>query len=316
MRRRNPVAALVHVAALQLHRHQHRQLVRPVPHPLCVRVLLHPVPRNRKLEVVVLVLRDRHVEFSIGRIEAIRNELRLLRLDANVAHGDFLPRVVRDVHDERQPVVHVFAGRAPAAEPDHDLDAAVLAVVDRVVDRDAELVFRIGRAGGRGEKDERKQGEPFHVPDFRTSIAHFGDGGSNMANHGFGGPYARDDHFGGLGDEYARDRGWSGGGRAEDVVRDVHPRRISFRGRGPKNWNMDERIREAINDWLTDHDAVDATDVEVEVANGEVTLNGTVNSRYEKRLAEDVAMRCRGVHDVHNRLTIADRETPVGKASE
>jgi osmotically-inducible protein OsmY len=137
-----------------------------------------------------------------------------------------------------------------------------------------------------------------------------------MANHGFGGPYARDDHFGGLTDDYARDGGWSGAGRADDVARDMHPRRISFRGRGPKNWNTDERIKEAINDWLTDHEAIDATDVEVEVANGEVTLNGTVGSRWQKRMAEDVAMRCRGVRDVHNRLRIEDRETQLGKTSE
>lgn len=39
-----------------------------------------------------------------------------------------------------------------------------------------------------------------------------------MAKHGFDGPYARDEHADGLTDEYARDGGWSGGGRAEDVV--------------------------------------------------------------------------------------------------
>ena len=38
--------------------------------------------------------------------------------------------------------------------------------------------------------------------------------------HGFDGEHARDTHRGGLGDNYARDGGWSGGGRAEDVVRE------------------------------------------------------------------------------------------------
>jgi hypothetical protein len=37
------------------------------------------------------------------------------------------------------------------------------------------------------------------------------------------GPYARDDHREGFGDDYARDGGWSGAGRAKDVVHDVHP---------------------------------------------------------------------------------------------
>lgn len=40
--------------------------------------------------------------------------------------------------------------------------------------------------------------------------------------HGFDGDYARDTHRGGLGDNYARDTGWSGGGRADDHVRDEH----------------------------------------------------------------------------------------------
>ncbi len=36
----------------------------------------------------------------------------------------------------------------------------------------------------------------------------------------FDGDYARDTHRGGLGDDYARDGGWSGAGRAEDHVRE------------------------------------------------------------------------------------------------
>lgn len=130
-----------------------------------------------------------------------------------------------------------------------------------------------------------------------------------------GGDYARDTHRGGFGDDYARDGGWSGGGRADAYTRD--PRYESFRGRGPKNWRpSDERIREVVNELLTDHDGVDATEIEVSVQDAEVTLEGTVGSRRQKRLAEDIAGSCRGVHDVHNRLRIADREAQVGKASE
>jgi hypothetical protein len=36
----------------------------------------------------------------------------------------------------------------------------------------------------------------------------------------FGGDYARDTHRGGLSDEYARDGGWSGAGRADDYTRE------------------------------------------------------------------------------------------------
>jgi hypothetical protein len=93
--------------------------------------------------------------------------------------------------------------------------------------------------------------------------------------------------------------------------------RESYRGRGPKNWRRsDERIREIVNELLTEHDGIDATDVEVTVQEGEVTLSGHVGSRWEKRLADDIAHSCGGVHDVQNRLKVSDRETQVGKASE
>jgi hypothetical protein len=133
----------------------------------------------------------------------------------------------------------------------------------------------------------------------------------------FGGDYARDTHRGGFGDDYARDGGWSGGGRGDQYTREPRPAGPSMRGRGPKNWRpSDERIRDTINELLTDHDGIDATEVEVTVENAEVTLNGMVGSRWEKRLADDIAHSCRGVQDVHNRLRIADREAQVGKASE
>lgn len=135
-------------------------------------------------------------------------------------------------------------------------------------------------------------------------------GGPLEPRHGFGGDYARDAHRG-LGDDYARDGGWSGAGRADQYTRESH------RGRGPKNWRRsDERIREMVNERLTDHDDVDATDIEVAVSDGEVSLTGMVTSRREKRIAEDIAWSSPGVHDVHNRLTIGERETHIGKASE
>jgi len=36
----------------------------------------------------------------------------------------------------------------------------------------------------------------------------------------FSGDWARDTHQGGLGDNYARDQGWSGGGRHDDYARE------------------------------------------------------------------------------------------------
>lgn len=154
------------------------------------------------------------------------------------------------------------------------------------------------------DRDERNRGEY--------------SGGPLSRRGELGGYYARDTHRG-FGDDYARDAGWSGGGTHDDYAREDRwgTPRPSFRGRGPKNWRRpDERIREAVNELLTDHDGIDATDVEVTVKDGEVTLEGQVGSRWEKRLAEDIAGYCSGVRDVHNRLRVADREVQVGKASE
>lgn len=131
----------------------------------------------------------------------------------------------------------------------------------------------------------------------------------------FSGPYARDTHRGGLGDDYARDRGWSGGGRHDDYVREPADRR----GLGPRTYRRsDERIRADVCEALTDDPDVDAREIEVKVADEVVTLAGCVPSRAEKRRAEDVALRCRGVHDVLNALRVAacDDEVEIGKASE
>lgn len=77
------------------------------------------------------------------------------------------------------------------------------------------------------------------------------------------------------------------------------------RGRGPKNYRRsDERIKEDINDRLSDRPELDASDVEVTVVNCEVTLAGTVNARRDKRLAEDIAENVLGVQNVENRLRV------------
>jgi osmotically-inducible protein OsmY len=77
------------------------------------------------------------------------------------------------------------------------------------------------------------------------------------------------------------------------------------RGRGPKGYRRsDERIKEDVNDRLSDDYYLDASDVEVTVTNTEVTLSGTVNNRNDKRRAEDLAESVSGVSNVENRLRV------------
>ncbi len=85
---------------------------------------------------------------------------------------------------------------------------------------------------------------------------------------------------------------------------------LSSRGKGPKGYKRsDERIREDISDQLTHDHFVDATHIEILVAECECTLNGTVPTRDEKRRAEDIAERIFGVKNVQNNLRVAPTAT-------
>ncbi len=137
-----------------------------------------------------------------------------------------------------------------------------------------------------------------------------------------GGSYGRDwdssgsDTFGRGSRDYNEDRGFLD--RAGDEVRswfgdeDAERRRDRdmreagmHRGRGPKGYQRsDARIMDDVNDRLTDDPHIDASEIEVSVSNREVTLSGTVNSRFEKRHAEDIAESVSGVAHVQNNLRV------------
>jgi len=57
---------------------------------------------------------------------------------------------------------------------------------------------------------------------------------------------------------------------------------------------------------LDDERRLDLRDVEVEVLDGEVTLNGTVRHKADKRRIEDAA-DIEGVRNVQNNLRVRDR---------
>ena len=79
----------------------------------------------------------------------------------------------------------------------------------------------------------------------------------------------------------------------------------SYRGIGPRNYSRsDERIREDINERLTEADDLDASDLTVEVSKGVVTLSGGVDERWMKHRAEDLADGCIGVRDVRNQVQV------------
>lgn len=77
-------------------------------------------------------------------------------------------------------------------------------------------------------------------------------------------------------------------------------------GVGPRSYKRsDDRIQDEINERLTRHPGIDASDIDVNVSDCEVDLKGTVADRHQKRLAEDVADSVYGVREVNNALKVS-----------
>jgi osmotically-inducible protein OsmY len=76
-------------------------------------------------------------------------------------------------------------------------------------------------------------------------------------------------------------------------------------GKGPKGYKRtDDRIKEDVCECLSRSSRVDASDIEVSVEDGCVTLSGTVESKIIKRAAEAEIENLSGVDDVRNELKI------------
>jgi len=79
----------------------------------------------------------------------------------------------------------------------------------------------------------------------------------------------------------------------------------SHRGKGPKGYRpSDDRLRERICERLTDDPFIDATDVDVSVANGEATLAGEVDSRRMKFAVEELVSGIHGIASVDNKIRV------------
>ncbi len=89
------------------------------------------------------------------------------------------------------------------------------------------------------------------------------------------------------------------------------------RGKGPKGYQRsDDRLKEIICERLADDPDIDASEISVSVSGGRVTLEGSVDSRRTKNLAEDVAEQF-GI-EVHNNLRVqrADAGRGAGLTGE
>lgn len=150
-----------------------------------------------------------------------------------------------------------------------------------------------GRSGGSYEENRGPRG----------GGDRYRDGYGDYGRSGYGGAFrggGRDDDRGFLdraGDEV---RSWFGDDEAEQ-------RRSmdQYRGHGPRGYTRsDERIREDVCDLLSDDPRIDASDIEVQVSSGEVTLTGNVRDRQAKRRVEDRVEDISGVKNVQNNLRV------------
>lgn len=157
---------------------------------------------------------------------------------------------------------------------------------------------------------------------------------------GFSGDYDRSDDYG-RGDEPLRDErygrhrnpGVHATGQGEHLrSRSADPGQSSYGGFSnedpsfqrqqgvygnkrtmPKGYTRsDERVREDVCERLS-HSGLDVSEVSVSVAEGKVTLEGTVKNRRVKHAIEDCTDDCTGVVDIDNRITVQRDETgPTG----
>lgn len=202
-------------------------------------------------------------------------------------------------------------------------------------DRSAHYGGAQGGYSGAGDRprlgygrDDRSGADYGYGPENRGSdyaASGVGPGGFGASYSAYGSGYGSRDRGGWSGERSygGGDRGYSQGGRdfwdkAGDEVAswfgdeeaERRRRRDEHRGRGPKNYmRSDDRIKEDVNDRLTDDGWIDASDIEVEVSNREVTLSGQVDSRMAKRHAEDIAESVSGVSHVQNNLRVRDNRS-------
>jgi len=139
------------------------------------------------------------------------------------------------------------------------------------------------------------EGPPYGAP----------DRGAPSRAGGMGGQYAHADTYGGAGFRQQGKRYWF----------DEGDQRGQFRGTQPRGYERsDERLRELACERLTDAD-LDASDIEVKVVQGTVTLEGSVRARWMKHAAEDIIDDLGGVKDIHNQLRVRREGDTVAPAS-
>lgn len=183
-------------------------------------------------------------------------------------------------------------------------------------DQDFERSAGSSRSFGRQREDRgysdygRQPGETYGAPESgarsgRTFGRQYEDQGYPSYGRQSRGMYGQPEGGRGFEQTYGqgreRSRNWTDEGRLQGYGFG----QSTYTGKGPKGYSRsDDRIREDVCDRLTDDPQIDASEIDVKVANCEVTLAGTVDSREAKRRAEDCAESISGVRNVQNNIRV------------
>ena len=178
--------------------------------------------------------------------------------------------------------------------------------------RDWREEDQLGRGGGAFDRGQR-EARMMRGTDYQRGRGGFGREGRYERDYGredFG--FDTDDWERGYETRGGYDRGYEqrGFGGATTYRTSEGP----FAGRGPSGYQRsDDRIREDVCERLSNHGWVDATGIEVDVKNGEVTLKGSVHDRNQKRMAEYAVDDVAGVREIHNEVRVGREGVMAGE---
>lgn len=167
--------------------------------------------------------------------------------------------------------------------------------------------YDTARAYGQGSRQDDARSDRMHASwtqehDYEGPRYGAGEPRPSPGRRGIGSQYAHTDTYGGAGFRQQGKRYWF----------DEGDQRGQFRGTQPRGYERsDERLRELVCEHLTDAD-VDASDIEVKVNQGTVTLEGSVSARWMKHAAEDIVDDLGGVKDIQNQLRVRRGDTETG----
>lgn len=207
-----------------------------------------------------------------------------------------------------------FAEGEPARRPDHELSEAEYRR-RRGYYRGADFGRSNREPAPRPRGQRLEAGAPAYGPNPYPTFNPYDSWGGIGPSFGFGydlrghdrpapaAPRPRADHDRHIWDMAADEVSSWMGDEAAHIRREMD--RGEHAGRGPKGYKRsDACIKEDVSDRLTNDSWLDASEIEVEVKDAEVTLSGHVASRDDKKRAELWAESISGVDHVQNNLRV------------